>query len=272
MGFWSDLGKGISTHVRGLEFIFKNGLWHFFLYPFIILALLFVGGYWSILELSNWIVDWAMNYFGLSSEASTEDWTGILAIVGNFLVSIILKIFFLLIFASYIKYIVLIVCSPILALLSERVDEIINKKKYPFNFGQFIHDMFRGILVTLRNMALETLIVLACLVVGWIPVIGWLTVPFLYILGWYFLGFSMMDYSYERLRFKIIEGARFTRKHKGVAIGNGFIFSMILLIPFLGVIIAPILSVVAATLAVLELKNEEQKQAQNFSGQGMIQQ
>ena len=61
-----------------------------------------------------------------------------------------------------------------------------------------------------------------------------------------------------------------TRKHKGIAIGNGFVFSMILLLPFIGVIIAPILSVVAATLAVLEVKKEA-LQAQHLPKQGMIQ-
>jgi CysZ protein len=272
MGFWSDLGKGISSHIDGLKFIAKHNLWHYFLFPVVILVVLYIAGSWSIMGLADWIVDGTLEYYGLSDSGNTEDWTGILALIGRLLVGIILKVFFLMILTSYIKYIVLIICSPILAMLSERCDEIINNKKYPFHFGNFLHDMLRGILVTLRNMAFETLIILACMVIGWIPVIGWLTVPFLYIIAWYFLGFAMMDYSYERLRMKILEGTRFTRKHKGVAIGNGFIFSMILLIPFLGIIIAPILSVVAATLAVLELKGKQQQQAQNFSGQGTIQQ
>lgn len=272
MGFWSDFGKGVKTHIDGINFIGKHNLWHFFIYPLVILIVLFIGGYWSILQLADWIVEWALNYFGLTESSNTDDWTGWLAIVGRFLVGIILKVFFLMILTSYIKYIVLIICSPILALLSEKIDEIVSGKKYPFNFSQFLKDMLRGILVTLRNMAFETFIILACLIVGWIPVIGWLTVPFLYIVAWYFLGFAMMDYSYERMRMKIREGARFTRKHKGIAIGNGFIFSMILLIPLLGVLVAPILSVVAATLAVLEVKKEEDPQVQPFSGQGMIQQ
>lgn len=271
MGFWSDLGKGISTHIRGIEFISKHGLWHFFLYPLIILILLFIAGYWSVIQLANWIVDWAMAYFGLDGAASTDDWVGWLAIVGTFLVGLILKVLLFIIMSSYIKYIVLIVCSPVLALLSEKVDEIINQKKYPFSFGQFVKDIFRGILVTLRNMALETLIIIACSIIGFIPVVGWIVVPFLYLVAWYFLGFAMMDYSYERLRMKISEGVRFTRKHKGIAIGNGFIFSMILLLPFIGVIIAPILSVVAATLAVLEVKKEA-LQAQHLPNQGTIQQ
>lgn len=272
MGFWSDLGKGISTHVRGIEFIAKHNLWHFFIYPVLILVALFIGGYWSVMQLADWVVDWALNYFGLDSTQTGDDWIGWLSIIGTFIVGLMLKIVFLIILSSYIKYVVLIICSPILALLSERIDEIVSGKKYPFNFPQFLHDMLRGILVTLRNMAFETLIIVSCMIIGWIPVIGWITIPFLYLVAWYFLGFAMMDYSYERMRMRISEGARFTRKHRGLAIGNGFIFSMILLIPFLGVIIAPILSVVAATLAVLEVKKEEAAATHNFPPQGMIQQ
>lgn len=282
MGFWSDLGKGISTHVRGIEFISKHNLWHFFLYPFLILILLFIGGYWSILELADWIVDWALDYFGLSVASTDEGWLGWLEVAGTFLVSFILKLAFLLIFSSYVKYIVLIICSPILALLSERIDEIISGKKYPFNFGQFLHDMLRGILVTLRNLAFETVVIAGCFILGFLPVLGpviaIIAYPFLKLVAWYFMGFAMMDYSYERMRMTIGQGTAFTRKHKGIAIGNGFIFSMILLLPFIGVIIAPVLSVVAATLAVLEVRKEEAQQAYpstdagQGAGQGMIQQ
>lgn len=272
MSFWPDLRKGISSHIRGLEFIARHNLWHYFLYPALMLAALLIGGYWSILQLSDWIVAHGMEYLGLNGTGSTDDWLGWLAFAGKLVVGFILKFFFFIIFATYVKYIVLIICSPVLALLSERIDEIVSGRKYPFNFGQVVHDAFRGMLVALRNMALQTLIIVACFFIGLIPVVGWLTIPVLYVVSWYFLGFSMMDYTYERMRLTVRQGAAFTRRHKGIAIGNGFIFSMILLLPFIGVIIAPILSVVAATLAVLETKKEESMQAQQYTGQGMMQQ
>lgn len=255
MGFWSDLGKGFSSHGRALEFISKHRLWHYFIYPLVIMILLWIAGFWSILQLTNWLVDGGMEWLGLDTNA--EGWLGFLQSAAALIVGIVLKLAFLLILSSYLKYIVLIICSPILALLSERIDEIISGKTYPFNFGLFLKDMLRGIVVTLRNLALETLIILACMIIGWIPVIGLITVPFLYLIAWYFMGFAMMDYTYERQRLTIGQGARFTRRHKGFAISNGFVFSMILLVPFAGICIAPILSVVAATLGVLEMKQEE---------------
>lgn len=255
MGFWNDLGKGITTHGKAFEFIAKHKLWHYFAFPVIILALLWIAGFWSIMGLSDFLVEKAIEWFGL--QTTDEGWLGWVEKIGAWIVGFALKILFILFMSSYLKYIVLIICSPILALLSERIDEIISGNIYPFHFPTFLKDMLRGILVTLRNMMLETLIILACLLIAWIPLIGWLTIPFLYLLAWYFMGFAMMDYTFERKRFTIGQGARFTRRHKGIAIGNGFIFSMILLVPFLGICVAPILSVVAATLAVIETDKEE---------------
>jgi len=265
MGFWTDLGTGISSHVRAFEFIAKHKLWHYFIYPIVILAVLWIAGFWSIMGLSDWLVEKAIEWMGL--QATDEGWLGWLEKIGSWIVGFALKIVFILFMSSYLKYIVLIVCSPILALLSERIDEIVSGKTYPFNFAQFLHDMLRGIRVTLRNLFLETLIIIGCLLFAWIPIINLFTAAFLYFVAWYFMGFAMMDYSYERKRFTISQGAQFTRKHKGIAIGNGFIFSMLLLIPFLGICLAPILSVVAATLAVLETEAEEVKKSSTaFTG------
>lgn len=261
MAFFNDLGKGISSHLKAIEFIGKNGLWYYFLFPAAIMTLLWVGGFWSIMSLSDWLVEKAIAWMGLEGNRS-DDWLGWLQTIGSFIVGFALKLLFLIFMSSYLKYIVLIVCSPILALLSERIDEIVSGNKYPFNFPQFLHDMLRGIVVTLRNLLFETAIIFACLFIAWIPVIGWFTIPFLYVVAWYFMGFSMMDYTYERQKLTIGQGASFTRRHKGIAIGNGFIFSMILLIPFIGICIAPVLSVVAATLAVIETHTEENKMRQ----------
>ncbi len=269
MGFWSDLGRGISSHGRAFSFIAKHNLWHYFIFPVCILAVLWFAGFWSLMGLSDWMVEKAIAWFGL--HATDEGWLGWVEKIGTWIVGFALKILFILFMTSYLKYIVLIVCSPVLALLSERIDEIVSGKIYPFNFQQFLHDMLRGIIVTLRNLLLETWWILVCLIIAWIPIIGLITIPFLYIIAWYFMGFAMMDYTYERKKLRIRDGAQFTRKHKGIAIGNGFIFSMILLVPFLGICVAPILSVVAATLAVLETDVEEAKlreqQQQGFQQQ-----
>ncbi len=255
MAFFSDFGKGVSYHLKAFQFIAKNGLWIYFLYPIVIMLILGIFGFWSTFALGGKMADQVISMIGLSN--SHEGWLAVLFGILRFIIGLLLKVILFFIFSSFLKFIVLIVCSPIMALLSERIDEIKSGKRYPFRFGQFLHDIFRGIRVTFRNMFFEYGILLLCMIIGWIPLVGWIIVPFIYLIGWYFLGFNMMDYSYERRKLKISEGAKFTRKHKGIAIGNGMMFSFLLMIPFLGITLAPILSVVAATLATIDTMEKE---------------
>ena len=142
--------------------------------------------------------------------------------------------------------------SPLMASLSEKTDQIINGTHYAFNMRQFIKDVFRGIGIALRNMFIEFSFILLSFILVWIPVIGWITPVFLYILSCYFYGFSMIDYTSERRKLKLSESIKYIRKNKGLAIGNGFIFSLLFAVPFAGGMVSAILAPVAATIAVFE--------------------
>lgn len=266
MSFWSDFGKGVSTHIKAWSFIAEHRLWGYFLYPVALVVVLFIFGFYSAFGLGNYIAGLLMDLITPETIDTGYGWLDVVLMVLSWVLKIvagfIIKAFIFAILIKFIRYAVLILCSPMMALLSERVDEIITGNKYPFVFSLFIKDVFRGIGVTLRNMLFEMLFIVGCFFIGWIPVIGWFTVPFLWIVGWYFLGFNMMDYTYERKRLSISQGAYFTRKHKGIAIGNGMVFSMLLLIPYIGLLIAPVLSSVAGTLATMEMM-EEKKQSAN---------
>jgi CysZ protein len=62
----------------------------------------------------------------------------------------------------------------------------------------------------------------------------------------YYAGFGTMDYTLER-HYNYKNSIRFVQKHRGIAIGNGLGFMLLLLIPVIGIIIVFPLSVVAAT-------------------------
>lgn len=263
MSFWSDYGIGVSTHLDAIRFVRRHRLWGYFLYPVILLVILAIAGFFSIFAFSHYLTDWLFSF--LQTDFHTgEDWLGgflqLLLWIVKFLASFVIRIYIFLLALKVIRYIVLILCSPMMALLSEKVEELVTGNSYPFNFAQFLKDVLRGVLVNLRNLAFELSITIALLVVGWIPVIGLITVPVSLLVSWYFLGFNMIDYTCERRRMPVSEGARFIRKRKGIAIGNGMIFSWLLLVPFAGLIIAPVLSSVAGTLAALEAMDGKRSQ------------
>ena len=63
---------------------------------------------------------------------------------------------------------------------------------------------------------------------------------------------------YLERHFKYNESLSFVRNHRGLAIGNGIVFMLFLLIPIIGVILVLPLSVTAATtqtVAVLQTEN-----------------
>jgi CysZ protein len=222
-----------------------------------ITVLLLIGGAVTIHKLSDYLQEVITRAIELDDNG--EGAMGWLEGSLSFVIGIGLHIIFWFIFMWLQKYIMLIILSPILALLSERVDEIITGKKYPFDISQFVVDVFRGIGIALRNMFIEFGFILLCLMISWIPVIGWITAIFLYIVSCYFYGFSMIDYTSERRRLSIGKSIAFIRSNKGFAISNGFLYSIMTMIPYVGNMFAPIVSVVAATLGTYEVLEQDKR-------------
>lgn len=256
MGLFTNFSIGVNTYGEAHKFIVKNKLWGYVLLPGIInilfLLLVIIFGFTLMNMLTDSIFDW----LGLNKE-----YTGFLKYLMAFLhffINIILKILLFIFYFAIYKYLVLMVLSPFLALLSEKVDKIINKKEYPFNFKQFAHDVFRGMALVLRNLIIEFLWIILFFFVSYIPVIGLLSPIALFLVAFYFFGFSMIDYSMERQKLSIRQSVRFIRKNKGFAIANGGVFYLILMIPILGLLVAPAYSCIAATLGSIKILNQNQ--------------
>ena len=240
---------GFRTYVNATGFIFSNGLWWTLLIPIAINILLFAGGFSFIDSLTQDIQDRVVSLIGLTDSSFFS------GLIGG-LVWLLLKVMFFFVFAYWGGYITLIILSPVLAYISERTEEILSGKKYPFNPDQWMRDIVRGILISLRNVFIQTGWMILVFVFGFIPVIGWLGAILLFLISAYFYGFSFMDYTSERRRMKIAQSVQFIRSYKWLAITNGAIFSLFLILPFCGVFfsgLAAIVSVVAATHAANEI-------------------
>jgi CysZ protein len=242
--------EAIKAYPTAFNIIIRHNLWIYFLFPIVLFILLLVGGSALIFELSDYFQSLIISLIGLPGESNEKHTflTGLL----SFFINIGLKFLFFFILASIQKYIILILLSPVLSLLSEKTDEIITGKKYAFQFKQLLKDSMRGSLVAFRNMILQFALIICCFALMLVPVLGWFAPFFLVIINYYFYGFSMLDYTSERYRMSVSESTGFIRKNKGLAIGNGFIFALLFAIPYAGVVFAPILGVVAATIVAIE--------------------
>jgi CysZ protein len=108
---------------------------------------------------------------------------------------------------------------------------------------------------------MELLLTLPIILIGFIPVVGIISSVLLFLVQSYYAGFGNMDYTLER-HYKYAESIEFVKRNRGLAIGNGMIFMLMLLIPVIGIILVLPLSVTAAsteTLRVLENKKALQK-------------
>ncbi|MEP6552565.1 MAG: EI24 domain-containing protein, partial [Ferruginibacter sp.] len=167
---------------------------------------------------------------------------------------VILQLVLLLFYFSLFKFLFLIIGSPLFAYLSEKTEAIMEGKSYPFNFGQFLKDIVRGIKLALRNALWQTVYIISILILAFIPIFGWFTPLFALIIECYYLGFSMLDYSCERNKLTASQSVNFVSKHKGLAIGNGMVFYLMHTVVIVGWVFAPSYAVIAATISMYKTR------------------
>ena len=249
MKFFKDIRTGIVAYYRSIEFIFVNHLWYFFFFP----ALIAVGVYFT----GDLIRDdlRAVDFRGVGE----EDYYQYL-VVG-------LKAIFVFIAFKLNKVLALIVLSPVLTLLSAKTEMILAGNRYPFSFKQFMKDINRGIGIAVRNAVIQLLFIaswlMLCLFVG--ELLDY-TYWFIFTIGFYFYGYSFIDYSNERRGVNMEDGTKFIRRHFGLTVIVGAIFSALFLIPYAGVIVAPITGIVAATMGVHRVVDFNKKELTEVSG------
>lgn len=234
-------------------------------------------------QYSNELTEWFFNFTGLAG----SDW-GYLDFVRDivkFLLLISLRLMVLLLYMALFRYIVLILLAPVLSLLSEKVEEIVTGTTYPFSFPLLFKNSFRGIIIAIRNGIIEVGLTLALFVFSFIPILGFTTPIITFFVESYFFGFSMFDYYGERQGWTATQTNRVLWRYKAMLAANGMVFNgllftgsllasvfplviglflkVALIVPIIGLSIAPIYSVVAATLCIIEIPKKEKDRLAN---------
>lgn len=251
-----DFGLGLNGFFRAFGFCFRHGLWWMFLAPIALWVLLAYGMFHGLEAITESVSAWAAGYLEIPMDASAETdwWADVKAWLNGAREAIVrwilrLAIGYLLFVAN--KYIVLVLLSPLLAYASEVAEEKITGREFPFSFKQLMKDAVRGALIAMRNGILE----LAFSVIIWVasilfPPFALVSFILLFIVSAYFYGFSMFDYVFERRRMRIGESTRAVNSHLGAVLANGACFSLLMKIPLIGLMLAPVMASVGATIAV----------------------
>jgi CysZ protein len=142
MNFFQLLGLGYKNYLYGIKFLVEHRLYWYILFPLILfIGVYLLGYYFENLE----------HEVGLELKEHRQRITTL-----NGILWISIKMLFFdsmyTIFTKFTLYIVVIILSPILALLSERIEKIITGNKYKFSLRQLVHDIKRGIRIAFRNI------------------------------------------------------------------------------------------------------------------------
>ena len=278
---WKDFKLGLRSYLDAIIFIYKHQFWIYFIFPIIVFISIYYLGFY---------------FKDLTTIYKTPEDAGFFKSVYYFFVSG----FFLLLsfmFLNFIRYIIILLISPLLSIVSEKTERILTNKKYSYSLSQLLKDVKRALNLIIRNLFLEMSLGL-CVIIGLMileslfnmneQIINFLQNSIIAIIAFYYYGFGFIDYIMERLKMNHKESINFVRKHRGLAIALGLVFtplfhysnnylsilndqfetgsiyfSIILICSATLIAIIPILSMVAATLAVHQLVDLNNNKSNN---------
>ena len=238
--------KGCAAYFEAYETISRLKLWKFFAIPMLISLVVFLLIVFVSYAFSDAIVSYIASFW--TWDFGKETFNTISRVFSGLLIVLIGFITF--------KHIVMALSAPFMGPISKKIEDDFRGVVSQVKTTSFWGLLRRGIKISSRNLFRELLLSIPILLLGFIPVIGLFSAILLFLMQAYFAGFGNMDYTLERY-FSYQKSILFVKKNRGVAIGNGLVFMLFLLIPFIGVILVLPFSVTAATIATVKLMNED---------------
>lgn len=234
--------SGIKAYFGAFSLVSKLKLWKYFAIPMLISFVTAIAVFGSAYALSDnignfiakiWIWDWGKETFSSISN-----------VIGGLIIIVIGLILF--------KHIIMALSAPFMSPVSEKIEaHFTGNVPHTHRNTSFMQQLWRGIKINGRNLIMELLLTIPILLLKFIPVVNIFSTILLFLVQAYYAGFGNIDYTLER-HFQYKESLQFVRNHRGLAIGNGIVFILFLLIPVIGVILVLPLSVTAASIKTVE--------------------
>ena len=241
----SNLIDGLEAYLEAYEVISRLKLWRFFMIPMLISVLIFLSIVLVSISFSDEIGLYISSFWSWDFGKETIN-TVSMILGGVILISIGLIVF---------KHLVMILSAPFMGPISKKIEDDFTGVTSQTQVSSPLTLMFRSIKISSRNLFRELLLSIPILILGLIPLIGFFSLFLLFLMQAYFAGFGNMDYTLER-HFSYQKSIQFVKANKGIAIGNGLVFMLFLLIPFVGVIFIIPFSVTSATISTVKIINQ----------------
>lgn len=245
---FKNILNGLRAYGGTFKLISQLGLWKYFGIPILISVLTAVGIGFAAYGFSDnlgsliskaWIWDWGSETFRTISD-----------ILGGIMIVTLGLILY--------KHIVMALSAPFMSPVSEKIEAHLTGVQHEHRKTSFGAQLWRGIKVNGRNLLMEIFLSIPIFIIGFIPIIGVISTVLLFLVQSYYAGFGNMDYTLER-HFGYSKSVRFVSDHRGLAIGNGMVFILMLFVPVLGIIFVLPLSVTAATTETIKILYPQEK-------------
>lgn len=156
--------------------------------------------------------------------------------------------FFEFIANEFYKFLLLVCLSPVNCILSEKYDNYLTNNKFDGGIVRIINDVLRAVFIVIIVLVMEYFTLFVWWLISFlIPMDEYLTPIVQFLISSFFLGFAFYDYSLERYQKGTLSSLGFSFKNMGIVVLTGALFSALYAIPYLGIIIAPVLLTMIST-------------------------
>ncbi len=253
MDLLREITLSLRSYTEAVRFIDQHKLWKLLIVPALCSLIIACFVAWFAWKTSAAVTDFAVVKFNLDSSYSY---------MNTFLEFIVFSFIRLIIIFTYIKlyrYLLLIILAPEFSYIISVVQSRATETRHEFKVRRFIFDVWRSIKLAIRNFLIELILTLLIIIFG--VIVTWLIpiIPILLLLfEGYFFGYSLADFRNEFMNLRPRESKSLINDHKGLVIGHGIVFNFSLLIPIIGILFSPTISIIAMGLSLNELEEKSQ--------------
>jgi CysZ protein len=151
------------------------------------------------------------------------------------------------------QFIIISLLSPFHTSLSEKVDTAITHKAFQGGWEKIANDIVRTLGVVILGGLMYIGLKLIWMLFAWAIGISFLNPIVSALLIGFFTGFNSYDYSLERHDVSVFQSWKYSRKHWLHMLLTGGVFSSLLFIPYIGVVLAPVVLTMVGTFCYLRI-------------------
>jgi CysZ protein len=157
---------------------------------------------------------------------------------------------------EFYKFFILTLLSPINCLLSEKVDNEVTGAKFDGGFVRVMKDIGRAIFLLFFTLMLNFLAMFIWYILAWIFNFHVIDSIVYFVIGAFFVGFSFYDFSLERYGVGFFGAVEFGFERMLYMLLTGSVFSLIYMIPVVGLILAPFLVTILSTIVYTKMNQK----------------